>query len=801
MNDLFKKFLFTKHVLVSEGSRLTLEQPNNLESKRIIFVKHAPPDEEEFQTRRVDVNRNGASDEELREEERAERCFNALFAFANLLNIKITAGRNLASIELLQFAQDEMGRDVPEPFYRGFPNSVRELTPNQLLFDQLVHYALTYGLNDFDGPAGHSIFEGDFERIAFEEDAPPCKEFRILTEETAVAELRQYVANALASSRPLSETLFNVVVEYIRTYGLDVETCASKDTAAKLWIWTEDANLLKFLTLADVIRIVEIINHHGYYRNSIKRLTLGNATRRRISGLIDAFFERGDVNIRDCFEKKKSWQGLLHHIHYRAKTKEAKRFLKLMRGRGNKSAYAEFEKLMKAGKLHDAIAALVKSKGVGALVRRMDYIVSRSGGDESIILDIASRLRSTNLILLLQLAVHNLSKRTAPQQDRRVFTFSKFNLLRVHEETKKEIQRRKTSLSDDERRTISALLVDALNSALEKKLGTVYIDPNAGRVALPLQEATASGGFGVLPQGTRIPIMPGKKIRAFTYWEKVNDIDLSFFGLDDQGRKLEEFSWRTMWQRQSDVAVFSGDETRGYYGGSEYFDVDLDVLRDKRPKFRYLLFCNSVFTNGAGFKSCFCKAGFMYRDALDSGEVYEPKTVQTSFLIDANTSFAYLFAIDLKTNEFIWLNASQDGSVRVAGATPMRLFNNFIRSSQVLTMNDLLRMAATQVVSEPGHADLVFTDKSVELLDGIHQGLHRLTDEAESAVRVKPDAVVLRPYDTERFIAFINGRFDALETAPRAETLVEPQDVVAAEAPLRYGTRKILIAERMRLGY
>ena len=113
----------------------------------------------------------------------------------------------------------------------------------------------------------------------------------------------------------------------------------------------------------------------------------------------------------------------------------------------------------------------------------------------------------------------------------------------------------------------------------------------------------------------------------------------------------------------------------------------------------------------------------------------------------------------------------------------MRLFNNFIRSSQVLTMNDLLRMAATQVVSEPDHADLVFTDKSVELLDGIHQGLQRLTDEAESAVRVKPDAVVLRPYDTERFIAFINGRFDALETAPRAETLVEPQDVIAAEAP------------------
>lgn len=45
----------------------------------------------------------------------------------------------------------------------------------------------------------------------------------------------------------------------------------------------------------------------------------------------------------------------------------------------------------------------------------------------------------------------------------------------------------------------------------------------------------------------------------------------------------------------------------------------------------------------------------MLRDVKDSGQVYEPKTVKTSFTIDCNSRLAYLFAIDLAANDFIWL--------------------------------------------------------------------------------------------------------------------------------------------------
>ena len=487
MQTLLKKFLFTKQILVSEGNAYT----------------------------------------------EAADVFNAIFAFANLLNIKIVSGRKLATLELLKFAQEELGVDVPEPFYRGFPSSVRKLTPDQLLLDQLVHYALTYGLNDFDGPAGHSIFEGDFERAAFKESKTPVKEFRILTEEAAISELERLVADALASSRPLSATVMEVVTAFVTDYQTTIPACASKDTAARLWLATSSVEFAKFLQLSDVVKVVELVNFETYHSRKIKKLNFANRDRKRIAQLLDTIFARGDVSekeLRECYEKKAIWQGILHHIHYRPRTKQGTEFVALMRGKDNKSAYSEFEGLMSQGKITEAADSLIQSKGVGAFARNFDYIVSRLS-DLNELPRLVAKLRSTSLIMQLQLLYHNLDYLSGECQ-RRVFTFTKFNLLSAHTETDAELLKRKTYLTRGMRQSIVYALYNALRDELKNKLGRVYVDPDAPKVAPPIQETTAASGLGVLPCGTRLPIMRGKKIRAFTYWEKVDDIDISMFGLD-----------------------------------------------------------------------------------------------------------------------------------------------------------------------------------------------------------------------------------------------------------------------------
>ena len=161
MKDIYRKYLFGKHVFVSDEA--AGEQKNQLE---------------------------------------------VLFSLANFFNIKITKGQKLVREGLIRFASECLGENVPEPFYRGFPKSVKKLTKEKLLFDQLIHYVMTYGFGNFS-EAGHSLFEEVFERAAFKEGTD-IREFTVVTEDEAVEMLRGIVNNLLAGTRPLSSMTWSV---------------------------------------------------------------------------------------------------------------------------------------------------------------------------------------------------------------------------------------------------------------------------------------------------------------------------------------------------------------------------------------------------------------------------------------------------------------------------------------------------------------------------------------------------------------------------------------------------------------
>jgi len=129
--------------------------------------------------------------------------FETLFSLANLFNIRIVSGQELTEPEMIQVAERCIGRHVPAPFYKGFPQSVRELSPDALLFDQLMHYFQTYESGNFS-EAGTSLLEETFERLAFREKTE-IKDFSIVTEAEAVSRLASSVNDLLASTRPLSE--------------------------------------------------------------------------------------------------------------------------------------------------------------------------------------------------------------------------------------------------------------------------------------------------------------------------------------------------------------------------------------------------------------------------------------------------------------------------------------------------------------------------------------------------------------------------------------------------------------------
>ena len=124
-----------------------------------------------------------------RDGEEEQHVFETLYALANLFNVSIGKNKAFAQNWMIAYVSERLGEDVPQPFYVGFPESVRALSTDQRLFDQMVHYARTYGFGDFSNP-GHSILEEQFERTAFKEKTE-VKVFEIMKEADAVKLLAQ----------------------------------------------------------------------------------------------------------------------------------------------------------------------------------------------------------------------------------------------------------------------------------------------------------------------------------------------------------------------------------------------------------------------------------------------------------------------------------------------------------------------------------------------------------------------------------------------------------------------------------
>jgi len=679
MKTIFKDYLFNKHYLVNEGDR---------------------------------------SD---------DNAFETLFALANKFNIRIISGEKLIQNSMIRYAANRLGEDVPEPFYRGFPQTVRELSADQLLFDQLLHYVQTYGFGDFS-KAGHSLFEDNFDRIAFKESAD-IKEFKVITSKEAVMILGDMVTDLLSSTRPLSDEQFMLVKEYVDDFSYEIKDIASKNTAIKLLVDTRNTVYADFLHMSDVIKVVDQINYSEYENNDINKLNLKNQDRKFITKIMNRLFGAGRCDIRNCYEKKKTWNGLIHHIHYKPVSDEAKHFVYAMRSPGNESVFSEFERQMTDKSIEKAVDTLKKGKGASAVLRNLNYIISRCETKKD--LDyVFDSIDTKNVIVLIQLLIQYAHYRSCSE---RTFKFTKHNKLKIHTETSDEMTSRRSHISDEQISMICDRLKMNLKDVLKDRLGKVYIDPDMVNYALPIQESTAQGGFGTLTRGSRIHIDDCKKIRAFTYWEKVDDIDLSVFGIDNDGNKTE-FSWRTMAGKQSDAITYSGDQTSGFNGGSEYFDIDILKVKKMYPDMRYMIFCDNVYSRKS-FEKCFCKAGYMTRDILDSGNVFEPKTVKTSFVINCNSTFAYLFGIDLEKNDLIWLNTARESNASVAGTTQMDFLLDYFDITDTINVFTFFEMMAKETVKDISKADVIVTDKTIEC---------------------ESDAQILREYDVEKMMAFMN---------------------------------------------
>ena len=648
-------------------------------------------------------------------------------SLAKLFNIRITYGAELLQPVMIRTASEIIGDNVPRPFYLGFPESVRKLTIPELLIDQLLHYYNTYGQDNFD-EAGHSVIEDEIERKVFDEKTP-VKDFAVLTEAEAIEKIKDYTQDLLSGTRPLSEAQYKLVLTFIREYHYTPASIASKNTAMRLLIDSRDTKLADFLMLSDVPKLADELNYRSTGNKDPNKLNLKNQDRKLLTAILNKLIAEGKIDTRTCYEKKARWSGLLHHIHYKTSDPKGRDFLNAMRGDENHSVMSEFEQTLAEKGTVEAAEILLRRKGSGALLRNLDYLLSRCESDKEI-RNVIGMIDTSNNIILLQLLLHYYSE----PNPLRTFRFIKYNKMRKHTETPEESKSRKTNLANRDRKAASSAIQEILEKNLKGKLGKVYIDPLMKNIALPLQEGASQGGFGALTKGSRIPLPEGKKLRAFTYWEKVNDIDLSVFGLD-KNLNQTEFSWRNMAFHQSSAITFSGDQTSGFNGGSEYFDIRLEAFKSLKPEIRYLIFCNNIYSDNITFDQCICRAGYMFRDIEDSGEVFEPKTVKSSYTINCASRFAYLFGIDLMSRDFVWLNIANENGSRIAATDNMSFLTQYFEMTKIFNVYDFFERIASEVVDDPRDAEIAVTDEVIE------------TGESTE---------IIHSYDMEKIIACLN---------------------------------------------
>lgn len=644
-------------------------------------------------------------------------------ALASIFNIKIEKGFDLLNPKHLDICNKKFITRIKHmntSFYAGFPETVWQLSEDQLMLDQMFAYYRTYGTGDFSGGV-RSIFEPEFERRIFSEECD-ITSFEVVTEEKAKELVKEMVQNLLQSTRPINDAQYDLVKTYIidawhKEMPMVHPGSTSVNTSIRLAydLRNDLPGYYGGLKLPDVIKLVEYINYDVYGKTHINKLNLKNKDRKFITliirKLIDLDFGNENL-VNACFEKRKAWKGLLHHIHFNPKSDDEKAFVEIIRyGKKNRSVYSKVDALMKKGMAVEAVKELWAVKGPNAVLRNLDYFLSRCGYNFAEINDIFSLnlFRDASGIVLLQLLNHYKYY----EADRRIFKFTKFNKLKMHIETNDEFAGRK-SIPDVVLRQLEPLFENKLRAHYENiNIGKVYISEEMKRIAVPLQENTGELGYGILTKGSRVAIPKNKIVRVFTYWEKVNDIDLGLMGIYEDGH-VGEFSWRTMARNQSRAICYSGDITDGYHGGSEYFDVNLKEIRKRYPDLKYLLVCNNIYSSSCNsFNDCYCIAGYMTRDRVGSGEIYEPKTVKSAYKITADSRFAYLFAIDLESNDLVWLNLSRSENRAVAGAsrfTSKKAFDPYIYATDTFNVYDLFTYMATKVVDDPNDADIIVSD-------------------------------------------------------------------------------------------
>lgn len=587
------------------------------------------------------------------------------YTFSNQLFNKL---KTLTKEELFEFYKElvselkkNIGADVQyNPMYPNFPESVMEENEMQLYMNAIIHY-WSYGtilpceeknerLPLFDETKVKVIDSGEWEDL-YEIFDNLCRSKTSISQ-TDKEDLEWIMKNSnvkFPDEIPLKENVALIGKIYVESNPLA--------TADKLQKY--------FKTATDVLRLITAMSDGDIsLATNTKYRSFKRKERRLLLELLN-----NCVNIQeDMLRYKNRWIRIgerLHPSEYKTGQYSNARlaFDKLRNNEKIQTFNSKVDYNMKDKNFENAI--LLLQKRPGEFARRLDYLL-RTVDKKNIVIntfkDVANKVSTP---VLLQIKEH--FKNRQEELSTRVF-FPKGCLARSYAIENK--------LPDIDKKYCDAIVKICENALIEiytskDFMGNVYLSEEYKNYTVPFSQRSASKSLRTIVRGSRIKLKESAKaMRAFIWWTNMGngnsgrvDIDLSATIFDENWNYINHVSYTRLRDKEMNV-YHSGDITNGGdvngIGVSEFLDVDIESVANAGGRYvAYQVYSYSEQTFGNLPHAMF---GWMEREDVKSGEIYEPKTVEQKMDLTSQSTVCIPVIFDCVEREFIWcdMNVSLD---------------------------------------------------------------------------------------------------------------------------------------------
>jgi len=657
------------------------------------------------------------------------------------------------------------------PMYPNFPQQVAEASDAELFVNAVIHYiSMGSWTPEYEKAPRLPLLDDDK---------------TVILTVGSHADLMAVFSNLVGSKTSLSQQDKEDVIEIIKEcpdFGnyLPNEIFLKENVAFVCKAILDNAPVKDaavvskyFKTATDVLRLIVALSDGDIsLANPTKYRSLRRAERRMVMDLLAGC---GNI-LEDLYRYPNEWLHAIHSAHpfefCQKKYAGVNQAFNTLRNEKKPLLFAgKVDALIKAGRMEEA-ARMLESRP-GDFARQLDKLLRGAKDERGILNSFAKVAEKVSSPVLLQLREH-FTYRNEDLSSPRIF-FPKGNLAKV-----KMIENHLGTLSPDAINMVRNICTSALAAQYRERepLGNVYIDPELEHYIVPFSQRSASKAVKTIVRGSRIPIDDTTKVvRAFIWWTNTDneqfdpfwgidgesrvDIDISASVYDENMGYLGHVSWTNLRLGNKISGLYhSGDLTDGGpvngKGVAEFIDIDIQSVLDMGG--RYFIFTVHSYTEQKFKELPNCRFGWMEREDVNSGEIFEPSTVEMKMDLMSDSVTAIPVIFDCQTRQFIWCDMSAPNSMptgrgntiegNLKGVTATCYAIMHMHKPSIFDLAFLNAVSRGKLVLDRNQADLIFSNDKTPPVE-IVKVEDPETGEMKAVEREKTEVPIITAFDTD----------------------------------------------------